>query len=163
MHYHRWLVHGSVDRPSSLLPWPRNLVMRLTFMPPDRMPTGCIEFNGYRCADGYGQVWDGARTLGAHVAAWQILVGPVTEGHHLHHLCENPPCVNPTHLESVTPEEHRKRHLKTHCIHGHEFTPETTLVLRSGARTCRICKRSQERERRRRKREDAHAEQRAVV
>ena len=30
------------------------------------------------------------------------------------------------------------RHLKTHCAHGHEFTPENTIV-RPHQRTCRAC------------------------
>ena len=30
------------------------------------------------------------------------------------------------------------RHLKTHCSHGHEFTPENTLV-RPHQRVCRAC------------------------
>ncbi|MFA4084234.1 NUMOD4 motif-containing HNH endonuclease [Mycobacteroides salmoniphilum] len=31
--------------------------------------------------------------------------------------------------------------LKTHCIHGHEYTPENTVILRNpkGAKRCRTC------------------------
>jgi WhiB family redox-sensing transcriptional regulator len=40
----------------------------------------------------------------------------------------------------------RSRHNRdrTHCIRGHEFTPENTLVDPRGARRCRACKRSRE-------------------
>lgn len=45
----------------------------------------------------------------AHVYAWQILVGPVPEGLQLDHLCRVPLCVNPDHLEPVTPRENWRR------------------------------------------------------
>lgn len=32
-----------------------------------------------------------------------------------------------------------KRKLKTHCRHGHEFTPENTLIDSAGKRVCRAC------------------------
>ncbi len=31
---------------------------------------------------------------------------------------------------------------KTHCIHGHEFTPENTYRTRKGFRVCRTCRRN---------------------
>lgn len=35
---------------------------------------------------------------------------------------------------------------KTHCIRGHEFTPENTVIVRDGkARACRVCKRDRQR------------------
>lgn len=33
---------------------------------------------------------------------------------------------------------------RTHCIHGHEFTPENTIVRTSGHRLCRECSRQQQ-------------------
>ena len=29
-----------------------------------------------------------------------------------------------------------------HCIHGHEFTPENTLITKKGRRSCRTCQRN---------------------
>jgi hypothetical protein len=37
------------------------------------------------------------------------MVGPVPEGLELDHLCENPPCCNPAHLEPVTHAENNRR------------------------------------------------------
>jgi hypothetical protein len=33
------------------------------------------------------------------------------------------------------------KHYKTHCIDGHEFTPENSIYLKDGYRRCRECKR----------------------
>lgn len=35
-------------------------------------------------------------------------------------------------------------HVTTHCVNGHEYTPENTLVHRTGFRFCRACKREQQ-------------------
>jgi hypothetical protein len=38
--------------------------------------------------------------------AYEHYVGPLIEGHHIHHKCCNDICVNPDHLQQVTPKEH---------------------------------------------------------
>ena len=60
------------------------------------------------------------------------------DGKQIHHKCETRNCVNPEHLEQLTPKEHRKRHRATHCIRGHEFNKENTLYT-NNQRKCRIC------------------------
>lgn len=54
----------------------------------------------------------------------------------------------PSHLEPVTPAENGRRcswspstinATKTHCIKGHEYTPENTFITKRGARRCRTC------------------------
>ena len=39
---------------------------------------------------------------------------------------------------------------KTHCVHGHEYTPENTMLRGNGKRVCRICDRERVRSYRRR-------------
>lgn len=77
----------------------------------------------------------------AHRFAWELLVGPIPEGLTLDHLCRNPVCVNPDHLEPVTLQENTRRayRLRHHCKQGHRYTPETT-VIQQGRRVCRICR-----------------------
>ena len=39
---------------------------------------------------------------------------------------------------------HTWRSQVTHCVHGHEYTPENTIVRDDGSRRCRTCRRAQE-------------------
>ncbi len=69
--------------------------------------------------------------------------GPIPEGLELDHLCRVRHCVNPDHLEAVTHRENIRRGLggpRSHCINGHEFTPENTSLKR-GWQACRACSR----------------------
>ena len=62
--------------------------------------------------DGHGRFEVGKRLLMAHVVYYERKHGPVPKGTHVHHKCEQPDCVNPDHLEPVTPAEHRQRHAR---------------------------------------------------
>jgi hypothetical protein len=98
--------------------------------------------------NGYAQVWvPPNRQIYVHVFAYEHLVGPRPSGFQLDHLCRVKHCVNPDHLELVTPRENTLRApsnaatvnaRKTHCPWGHEYTPENTYVW-SGRRRCREC------------------------
>lgn len=63
----------------------------------------CWPWTGTRNQNGYGVVTvDGTRQR-AHRVAWAITNGPIPEGLHACHHCDNPPCCNPAHLFLGTP------------------------------------------------------------
>ena len=106
----------------------------------------CRNWHGAISDTGYGTTTVRNKTVLAHRHVYQQERGPIPSGLVLDHLCRNRRCVNPDHLEPVTIRENVLRSTapsaihaaKTHCIHGHEFTPENTYTPPS--RRCRMCR-----------------------
>jgi hypothetical protein len=108
----------------------------------------CIRFSGYIDRRGYGKVQGTTAQRQVYIKA----NGSIPDGHHIDHLCATTSCVNPDHLEAVTPEENarRARFRRTHCRKGHPRTPENAViqVTRDGTflkTRCRACARVSER------------------
>lgn len=107
---------------------------------------GCWEFRGSHNPAGY------ARHAGlfVHRYVYAALVGPIPDDLYLDHLCRNTGCVNPLHLEPVTPRENVVRGvqsaLKTHCAQGHPWVEENIWRHRDGRGTrkgrCKLCVRA---------------------
>lgn len=104
--------------------------------------TGTIDDGGYGMIAGEG----GRNYLRAHRVMYEILVGPIPKGMQLDHLCRVRNCVNPAHLEPVTPRENTLRSpvalaainaAKTRCPRGHLF--DVTYPITNTSRLRRGC------------------------
>jgi hypothetical protein len=114
---------------------------------------GCWKWRGVRNGDGYGKFLlgnvDGRPVLVlAHRYQYEMLYGPIPEGMQIDHCCKNILCINPSHLEAVTPRENNRRSdsltaqngRKTHCLRGHPFAGDNLRLRGDGRRTCHACR-----------------------
>lgn len=74
-----------------------------------RLDTPCWLYGGELSASGYGVV-EGVRSRGirAHRITYTAERGATTPGKELHHRCEEPACVRPSHLWELWPDEHAR-------------------------------------------------------
>lgn len=77
----------------------------------------------------------------AHRLSWELNRGPIPEGYEVHHKCHNRMCVNPSHLEVLTVQDHRRSDMRerVECPHGHPYSPENTYMNPKGVKICRTC------------------------
>lgn len=108
---------------------------------------GCLVWTGFLDKDGYRQIVIDGRIRRAHRWSYEYHVGQIPEGMVIDHLCRNPSCVNPDHLEVVTPHENTMRGFaptainarKTACKRGHPLTGYNLVLIPNG-RSCRTCR-----------------------
>jgi hypothetical protein len=126
-------------------------------------PNGCWNWTG-SLIRGYGNFNTSSKGKYAHRFSYEVHKGrSISEGLDIDHLCLNPKCVNPDHLEPVTRAENTKRQWRntptaiqlsrvkkaaaaaakmnakrTVCKHGHDKTGDNVYFYR-GRKDCKIC------------------------
>lgn len=122
-----------------------------------------VEFTGF-CwlwtralnSKGYGSFRTGGKHHLADRFAYELLVGFIPDDLQLDHLCRIHNCVNPDHVEPVTPAVNSQRGFaglefkiaqlaKTHCPAGHPYDEVNTYRRLNGQRMCRECHRESNR------------------
>lgn len=124
----------------------------------DITSSGCWEWRGGRNEHGYGIVNLARRGLSAarvHRLMFERYHGVIPDGNVIRHKCDNPPCVNPAHLETGTQHQNimdmveRGRHCdfgRTECRNGHPITDPSTYRIqdrgeRGEEKVCLRCQR----------------------
>ena len=75
--------------------------------------TGCWNWNWSKNKLGYGNLTRDGKARKAYQVYYELEYGPVPPGKELDHLCRNPSCVNPEHLEAVTHATNMRRGAST--------------------------------------------------
>lgn len=105
----------------------------------------CWEWLGALDRDGYPRITIDGMSVNAAKYAYEQIVAPIPKGLHTDHLCRNKKCVNPTHIEPVTPAENNRRRLLyynkvTVCKRGHKLISDNIYKNGKNSTTCKICK-----------------------
>jgi hypothetical protein len=73
----------------------------------------CIIWTRAKTSAGYGLFREDGNLVYAHRRAWEEANGrKLNPGEVVHHLCENPPCVNPDHLTVTDQPSHAYDHMR---------------------------------------------------
>jgi hypothetical protein len=107
----------------------------------------CWIWTSSRDKDGYGVYRVGKHKRRAHRVSLELVGRPVPDGMVTDHLCRNPSCVRPDHLDIVTGAENNRRGAspaafnaaKERCDCGAEFVREG-YKSRPNKRVCRACR-----------------------
>jgi hypothetical protein len=118
-----------------------------------RTDSVCWEWLGFRDEHGYGKFWNPPEQL-AHRTSVHLSGRPLGHEQEVDHECRNRACVRPDHLKVVEFGFNGRqgsvvggrligdrRLAMTHCKRNHPFSPENTIVKKSGKRHCRACHR----------------------
>lgn len=132
------------------------ILSKLVALIPDAGPDECWIWQGASNPMGYARLSHKGSSLTVSHLILRAAVGPAPEGKPVAlHACDNPPCVNPSHLrwgsqsDNARDAVERGRHTatrKTHCARGHPLSGDNLYFHAArNQRRCRECMREDNR------------------
>lgn len=111
-----------------------------------KLPSGCWEWIGAKDCHGYGRIGTSKSKVAlAHRVSFERWRNVIPPGMVIDHLCRNPSCINPDHLDVVTQKTNVRRGLVATvivCRNGHLLAADNVRYLRRGDRVCKTCAKS---------------------
>lgn len=122
--------------------------------------SGCWWYSGVPNRKGYAQTrigWPTTKSVLIHHLSWIYYKGDIPKGMVIDHLCHNPfeceggntcihrRCVNPNHLQLVTPQENNSKTVRvlkyrTHCKNGHSLENNIISFQNRPGNYCHTCR-----------------------
>lgn len=133
-HYGRWKKHGdpmSLKRQSNKgMPVTERFMLYV-----EKQDEGCWIWNGSFAGDRYGWFWDGSENIGAHRFSMREFNGVDVNGFQVRHTCDNPRCVNPSHLllgshqDNMDDKTDRKRQTRGREVNTAKITETQAIEI----------------------------------
>lgn len=148
-HYMRIWRHGSPYKGNRPYAKGSERERLMTFVNLD-LNSGCWNWNGAKDKKGYGTYHKDKKPTPAHRFSYELFNNKsIPQGLYIDHICRNPSCVNPSHLDPVTPKENQYRSPitlatinknKEVCPKGHIYDADNTYIRPNNkGRKCRKC------------------------
>lgn len=84
----------------------------------------------------YSKIWWNKKWYSAHRCSYEVFVGPIKDGMHVLHKCDQPKCINPEHLflgtiqDNAKDRQQKSRNVKGEKCHLSKFTDKQIKEMR---------------------------------